>query len=274
MVVTGRRLGRPADREVSIVDDVERATVAGLHRPERTTYSGRGLHGRLVESLGRRIVNGQLAPGQIIDLDRFASEEDVSRTVVREAVKVLVGKGLLDARPKYGTFVRERSDWSLLDPDVMGWRSAEPPDVHLLRELSEIRTIIEPVIARLAAERSSPEQAAALRGAFASISDTSETLEQHVESDLQFHWLLAQATGNELIQQLAGLLQPAQRSRDELAFEYLAHDHGFLDAHRAVVDGIEAGDPDAAEAAMRELVEAANADIDRILQGRSTKDER
>lgn len=257
---------------MSKIEDAEDPTGGDLHRPDRVSYSGRGLHGRLVESLGHRIVNGQLPPGQVIDLDQFASEEDVSRTVVREAVKVLVGKGLLDARPKYGTFVRERSAWSLLDPDIMHWRSAERPDVQLLQELNEIRAILEPVIARLAAERSSPEQAMALREAFTSISTTTQTLEQHVESDLQFHWLIAQATGNELIQQLAALLQPAQRSRDALAFEHFAHDHAFIDAHRAVVDGIEAGDPDAAEAAMRELVEVASEDINQILRGQLGKD--
>lgn len=256
---------------MSTIEDVGDAA-ATVHRPDRASYSGRGLQGRLVESLGRRIVNGLLPPGQVIDLDRFASEEDVSRTVVREAVKVLVGKGLLDARPKYGTFVRERSAWSLLDPEVIRWRSAERPDVQLLRELSEIRTILEPVIARLAAERRSSEHAAVLREAFTSMSNTMETLEQRVESDLRFHWLIATATGNELLQQLAGLLQPAQRFRDVLAFEHLAHDHAFLDAHREVCEGIEAGDPDAAEAAMRALVEVASEDIDQILRSRLGKD--
>lgn len=250
---------------MSLTESVDEPA-APLHRPDRASYSGRGLHGRLVESLGRQIVNGWLPPGQVIDLGQFAGEEDVSRTVVREAVKVLVGKGLLDARPKYGTFVRERAAWSLLDPEVMRWRSAEHPDAQLLRELSEIRTILEPVIARLAAERRSPEQVSALREAFTSMSDTMETLEQHVESDLQFHWLIATATGNELLQQLASLLQPAQRSRDALAFEHLGHDHAFLDAHREVLESIEAGDPAAAETAMRALVVVASEDIDRILR--------
>lgn len=258
--------------DVSTIDDAEARALAVRYRPQRASYSGRGLHGRLVESLGRRIVNGLLAPGQVIDLDQFASEEDVSRTVVREAVKVLVGKGLLDARPKYGTFVRERVSWNLLDPEVMRWRSAERPDVQLLRELSEIRTVLEPIVARLAAERRSPEQVADLRQAFTSMSDFRETLERHIESDLQFHWLVATATGNELLQQLASLLQPAQRSRDALAFEHLAHDHAFVDAHREVLEGIEAGDPNAAEAAMRTLVEVASQDIDQILHSEGAKD--
>lgn len=236
-----------------------------LHRPDGESYSGRGLHGRLVEHLGRRIVNGALPPGQVIDLDQFAEEEDVSRTVVREAVKVLVGKGLLDARPKRGTFVRERSGWSLLDPEVIRWRSAEQPDARLLRELSEIRIVLEPVVARLAAERRSSEEISALWDALARMGDTSMTPVQQIEADLQFHWLLATATRNELLQQLAGLLQPAQRSRDVLAFERLGHDHGFLDSHRRVVENIEMGDPDAAYAAMHELVVAASEDVDRIL---------
>lgn len=236
-----------------------------LVRPDQAAFSSRGLQGRLVEHLGTRIVAGSLPPGQVIDLDRFAGEQSVSRTVVREAVKVLVGKGLLDARPRHGTFVRERSGWSLLDPEVMRWRCADEPDSRLLRELMEIRAILEPAIARHAAARRSAAHVAALRAALGEMADASSTLEEHVEADLRYHWLLAAAAGNELLEQLSGLLQPAQRSRDVLAFEHLAHDRAFLVVHTDVVERIEAQDPDGAEAAMRRLVTHAREDIDAIL---------
>jgi DNA-binding FadR family transcriptional regulator len=85
-------------------------------------YSNRGLGGQIVEDLGRRIVQGELPPGSTIDVDQLESQHAVSRTVVREAVKVLIAKGLLDARPKRGTFVRSATQWNLLDGDVMSWR--------------------------------------------------------------------------------------------------------------------------------------------------------
>lgn len=236
-----------------------------LLRPDHAAFSGRGLQGRLVEHLGTRIVDGTLPPGQVIDLDRFAGEQSVSRTVVREAVKVLVGKGLLDARPRHGTFVRERSGWSLLDPEVMRWRCAAEPDPQLLRELMEIRAILEPAVARHAALRRSAAHVAALREALEELADTLGSVEAHVEADLRYHWLLASAAGNELLEQLSSMLQPAHRSRDMLAFEFLAHDQIFLVAHTEVVDHVEAQDPDRAESAMRHLVSLATEDIDAIL---------
>ena len=238
---------------------------ATLRRPDREAFTGRGLQGRLVELLGLRIVDGSLPPGQVIDLDRFAAEESVSRTVVREAVKVLVGKGLLDARPRHGTFVRERSSWSLMDPEVMRWRCLEGPDPKLLRELMEIRAILEPAIARHAAVRRSATHVAALHDALSGMSSSRTSVEDHVEADLRFHWLLASASGNELLEQLSSMLQPAMRSRDVLAFQHFAHDDAFLTAHADVLDHVEAQDPDAAESAMHDLVSVASEDIDAIL---------
>ncbi len=238
---------------------------AGLQRPDTAAFSGRGLQGRLVEHLGPRIVDGSLPPGQVIDLDQFATEEHVSRTVVREAVKVLVGKGLLDARPKHGTFVRDRANWSLLDPEVMRWRCVEGPDPQLLRELMEIRLMLEPGIARLAALRRSQTHVAAMRDALDVMASPQRSVEDHVEADLRFHWLLASASGNELLEQLSNMLQPAQRSRDLLAFEHLTHGDTFLQAHGRVLDQVEASNADGAEAAMRALVEDAREDIEAIL---------
>lgn len=238
---------------------------SSLRRPDQAAFSGRGLQGRLVELLGLRIVDGSLPPGQVIDLDQFAVEESVSRTVVREAVKVLVGKGLLDARPRHGTFVRERSSWSLMDPEVMRWRCGDGPDPKLLRELMEIRVILEPAIARHAALRRSATHVAALRDSLRAMSNSRTSLEEHVEADLRFHWLLASASGNELLEQLSSLLQPAMRSRDVLAFRHFAHDDAFLTAHAEVVDHVDAQNPDAAESAMHHLVSVASEDIDAIL---------
>ncbi len=234
-----------------------------------TRYSGRGLHGRIVESLGVRVVRGDLAPGAIIDLNRLADVENVSRTVVREAVKVLIGKGLLDARPKRGTFVRDRATWNLLDPDVMRWRSVGGRDGRLLQDLDEVRRTLEPVTARLAAARRSPWHLVELEGAYAAMAASNLTDQERVEADVRFHRLIATATGNELLETLSATLEPVQRKRDVLAFEHLAGDSGFLDMHNDVLDGIRGGDPDAAEAAMRALLDAASQDIETIIRRRT-----
>lgn len=249
----------------------EATTTPALQPPDQAAFTGRGLHGRLVQGLGVRIVSGDLRPGTVIDLDRFAAEEQVSRTVVREAVKVLAGKGLLDARPRHGTFVRDRAGWSMMDAEVMRWRCLHGPDAQLLRELMEIRAILEPAIAHHAAVRRSEEHLAALREALATMHLPELSLEEHVEADLRFHWVLAAAAGNELLAQLSALLQPAQRSRDVLAFEHLTDGGDFLATHTAVVDHVAARQPEAAEAAMRELIVDASEDIAAILH--ATTDE-
>lgn len=232
-----------------------------------TTFSSRGLHGQLVEALGRRIVGGALAPGEIIDLNLLGAEFEVSRTVVREAVKVLLGKGLLDARPKHGTYVRERAAWNLLDPDVMQWRDADGPDPTLLQELEEVRQMLEPVAARIAAERGEEEHLSTMEAALAEMERRDEDITLHIEADLRFHRAMAAATGNELLERLSGLLAPAQRSRDQLVYQS-GHDHDrrFITAHRLVLEAIRARDPEQAEAAMKRLLEEAAADSRALLE--------
>ena len=123
-----------------------------------------GIHAGVVQGIGRRIVRGELAAGEILpeqgELSRMLG---VSRTVIREATKVLAAKGLVESRSKRGTVVLPRSDWRLLDPDVLAWLSEAGLDPEFLRGMFEVRRIIEPAVARLAAERATPEELAAIR---------------------------------------------------------------------------------------------------------------
>src|SRR6201991_4290867 len=125
-------------------------------------YVARGVHGQTVEVLAQRILTGQLAEGATLDMIALQSEFDVSLTVLREALRVLAAKGMVDARPKRGTFVRPRSDWSLLDGDVLRWQFARSPGPGLFDDLHELRSIVEPGAARLAARRATDEDLAAL----------------------------------------------------------------------------------------------------------------
>src|SRR5262249_34559249 len=122
-----------------------------------TPYARRGVHGQTVEALARRILGGEIPEGATLDLVALQSELDVSLTALRESLKVLAAKGMVDARQKRGTFVRARADWTLLDADVLRWQfeggRTTGAERSLLRNLAEVRAIIEPAAVRLAAER-------------------------------------------------------------------------------------------------------------------------
>jgi GntR family transcriptional regulator, galactonate operon transcriptional repressor len=235
------------------------------------THSRRGLHGRVVDILGQRVISGELTPGTVIEPDRLVADLQVSRTVVREVIKVLTAKGLLDARPRTGTFVLPRGRWNLLDADVIRWRNADSPDARLLKELEEVRQIIEPWGARLAAQRRTDEHLAALDEAFDALANGA-TLDSRVDADadVRFHRAVLAAAGNELLERVEGLLEPVLRARDELAFQN--HDHGtaFLESHRLVLEHIRAGDGDQAFEAMSELLRSAAADTDVNLRRRTS----
>lgn len=224
----------------------------------------RGLHAQVVDEVGRRIVTGHIAPESILDLGALEVEFGVSHTAMREAIKVLTAKQLVDARPKLGTYVLPRAVWNLLDPDVMAWRDQEQ---RLQVELAEVRFVMEPAAAALAAERATDAQRQVMQTALERMEDGVRRAEAGApvdwadvaEADVEFHATLAAATGNELLEEFQRLLWPAMRSRD-LAILPLHHRGEFLVEHRAVLDGILARSPGAASTAMTELLTQAKFD--------------
>lgn len=234
-------------------------------------YSRRGLHGRVVDELGMRIMRGALAPGQTIDPDALLHEFDVSRTVLREALKVLSAKGLVDARPRFGTFVTERSRWQLLDNDVMQWRSRDDPDPVLVLELGEVRQVIEPAAARMAAVRRTPEQLAAIERALDAMRASAEGAHGSlIEADLTFHSSVLSAAGNELLERFEVVLEPALHARDSLAFRQI-ESSSFLAQHSDVLDAIRNRDSDAAFATMKRLMDSAAEDTASILRAQGAQ---
>src|SRR5438445_11294048 len=125
-------------------------------------YPRGGLHGQIVHAIGRQILSGEIQPGEVLPL---RSGPPASRTVVREAIKVLAAKGLVESRPKTGTRVRRRDDWNLLDPDVLAWLQNGDVSEELLRKLTEVRRIVEPAAAELAAARAGAREIAAMENA-------------------------------------------------------------------------------------------------------------
>jgi len=212
-----------------------------------------------VDSIGQRIIKGEIAPGETLNVEELEREYDASRTVIREALRVLAAKGMVGARPKRGTFVLPREDWSLLDADLLRWQFEEWADARFLANLAEVRAIVEPAGARLAAERRTDDELEAMRETLALLDDTSADPKDVVEADLRFHRTLLYATHNELLQRLEIVIEMGLRARD-----LLVHGKGTwresVSAHRAVLDAVAATDADSAEKAMRRLLEQAAGD--------------
>jgi DNA-binding FadR family transcriptional regulator len=234
-----------------------------------STFNGRGLQGQLVHELGVRIMSGELAPGSSIDPEGLSTEFDVSRTVVREALRVLTAKGLVGARPRFGTYVTERAHWRLLDPEVMQWRTAGEPDRRLVTELGEVRLVIEPAAARMAAERRTSAQLDRIRAACdrldRSYRDESPDRPDHTEADIEFHRAVLAASGNELLEQFEVVLAPALQARDRLAHRHMTA-LDFLDGHRTVYDAIAQSDPEAAFERMQALMRYSASDLAEALR--------
>lgn len=226
----------------------------------------RGLHGSVLDVLGRRIIDGEWAPGSIIDTHAIEVEFGVSRTVVREVIKSLTDKGLVGARQRVGTYVEARLNWNFLDSDVMTWRSREPLDPEFATQLAQARRIFEPGAARMAAARANGADLAAMERAYALMESASNSSpEALAEADLEFHRSVLMATHNELLLGFEVVLAPALRSRNRLTLR-TGHGEGFMELHRNVLDAIRSRAGDSAERAMTVLLDAAAEDTKRALE--------
>ncbi|MEV1081532.1 FadR/GntR family transcriptional regulator [Streptomyces sp. NPDC050211] len=242
-----------------------------------TPYARRGVHGQTVEALARRILGGEIPEGTTLDLAALQSELDVSLTALRESLKVLAAKGMVDARQKRGTFVRARADWNLLDADVLRWQfeggSTTEADQALLRNLAEVRAIIEPAAVRLAAQRRTDADLAALDAAVEAMGRQGADAAHAVEADLAFHRALLTATHNELLERMEMVIESGLAHRDRIVHSS-PHSEDPVPAHRAVLDAVRDRDPQAAEAAMRALLDQAGRDLDRVDRSDETKGSR
>lgn len=206
-----------------------------------STYTGRNLHGQVVNEMGRRVVSGTYPAGALLpNEEQLCQELQVSRTALREAVKVLAAKGLLESRPRIGTRVRSRDVWNLLDPDILAWRCATGADPEFLRHLTELREIIEPAAASLAAGSRSPEQLAAIGAALQAMENAND-MAQWVEADLAFHTAILKGTNNPLLMPLAAIIGSALESLLSVTARSAGDFKRGLPDHQKVYAAIEAG---------------------------------
>lgn len=230
----------------------------------RRTYSQRSLHGQVAHDLGCRILSGHYAEGAAMPNEEvLAAELGVSRTALREAIKVLAAKGLIESRPKVGTRVKSRRDWNLLDPDVLAWTTltARLPDFSI--KLLEMREMVEPAAAALAARNHTAAQGAELAAAYQAMAD-SVTHQDWSVADLRFHQAMLNATGNELIGSLGVLIETALATSFDYSAKHARQPKDSLALHAAVKDAILARTPDTARTAMETLLVDARGTLEMI----------
>ncbi len=216
----------------------------------------------VVDQLGLAIVAGEYPERAMIPLDPDLEEMfGVSRTVIREAKKTLIAKGMLASKAKVGTRVQPSSEWNMFDPDVLRWHSEQKTPGRFVADLNEIRLIIEPAAAALVAERAGPEEHARLEASCEALAQAGSRT-AFAMADLEFHKLILQLSDNRFLQSLGDLVQAALYSQ-LIAEAEEARDPGDLarsvEKHRAIVDAIRAGMPDRARACMEKVVTDAPA---------------
>ena len=225
-----------------------------------------GIHAGVVHGIGRRIVRGELATGEILpEQGELSRRLGVSRTVVREATKVLAAKGLVESRSKRGTVILPRSEWRLLDPDVLAWLTEAGLDPEFLKGMFEVRKIIEPAAARLAAERATPDELDAIRSTFEAMAGASDEA-TYLDADIRYHAMLVAATHNDHLVQLVAAFGPALRAGLQVATRHGWEWPDFLEysigPHREVFDAVVAHDVDAAGLAMDRLLTQSQMSLD------------
>ena len=220
--------------------------------------SGRRLRGAVAHYLGTAIVSGRIAPGETLTGEVANAEAlDVSRSAYREAVQVLTAKGLVESRPKAGTRVLPRSRWNILDPAVLAWAFSGEPDIQFIRDLFELRAIVEPAAARLAAERRGKDDVRAMKDALARMRRHTLATEAGRTADRDFHDAVLLATQNNALIALTASIGAAVNWTTQFKQRQRALPRDPVPDHARVYDAIAAGDVDAAGAAMRTLVDLA-----------------
>jgi DNA-binding FadR family transcriptional regulator len=216
------------------------------------------LHGAIARDLGVAITSGRHQPGDLLDGEVESSEQlHVSRTAYREAVRILAAKGLVESRPKVGTRVTPPERWRLLDPDVLAWMFAGEPSPAFLRALFELRTIVEPAAAALAAERRTRQHLKEMRRALDLMAEHTLQTEAGRQADQVFHAALLRASGNPFMHTLTDGVTAAVDALTEFKQRARPLRRDPVPDHVRVYDAIAAKNVEGARRAMAELLRLA-----------------
>jgi len=259
-----------------------RPSVSPHSHPDRVTgeaatrYAGehvpfeRSIHTYLANQLGREIVSGVYAPGSLLPNEfEMCTRFSISRTALREAYRVLAAKALIVARPKVGTRVRPKTDWNMLDPDVLGWHMQAVPTEHFVTDLHALRQIVEPAAAALAASARSRTTIDQIATAYADMERFKDGAGDLIAADLRFHLAILEATGNHFIGALGSLIHAALRGTFRLSWEGAARiQDARLHQHRSILEAIREGLPEHARGRMSDLLRDSIDDVREFLRRR------
>lgn len=223
-----------------------------------------GLHDRLLESLGPAITGGDYPPGTVLRTDELERRYDVSRTVVREAVRVLESMHLVESRRRVGVTVRPTEEWDVFDPQIIRWRLAGPDRPRQLRSLTALRSAIEPAAAALAAEHATPEQCAELTEHALNMVATSrgQQLPAYLIHDVAFHRVILRASGNEMFARLGDVVAEVLTGRTQHRIMFTDPAPEAVTLHVRVAEAVRASDAEAAERYTREITVGALRELD------------
>ncbi|WP_242187720.1 FadR/GntR family transcriptional regulator [Sphingomonas sp. CARO-RG-8B-R24-01] len=213
----------------------------------------RNLTYRLLDTIGRDIVTGVYETTSFPTEAQLAQTHGVSRSVTREAVKMLTAKGLLSARPRQGTVVRPAETWNLFDPDVLRWLLERTFSVDLLRQFSQLRIAIEPEAAALAARFGDTRDLHRIDAGLARMIAADQAADDPLDADIAFHIAILQASRNPFYGQFREVVATALRTSIRFTNRIKGRTASIAD-HAAVRDAIVARDADAARAAMQHLI--------------------
>ncbi|MEW2163153.1 FadR/GntR family transcriptional regulator [Streptomyces sp. NPDC007084] len=225
---------------------------------------GRGLHGHVLESLGPAITAGDYPPGSVLRTDELAQRFEVSRSVMREAVRVLESMYLVESRRRVGVTVRPKAEWNVYDPQVIRWRLAGADRPHQLRSLTVLRSAVEPVAAGLAAQNATAEQCARLTECALGMVATSRgrQLEGYLVHDVAFHRVILNASGNEMFARLGDVVAEVLSGRTHHEVMFANPDPAAVTLHVKVAEAVREGDAARAEQLTREITVGALQELD------------
>lgn len=211
---------------------------------------------RLTETFGKQIVQGIYAPGSALPSEAELCELfDTSRNVMREIIKVLSTKKLIDAQRHRGLFVMPREQWNYLDADVLEWALEKEVDPELIKSLIEVRSLIEPTISRWAAERATALDLVAIEASYIDMAANIKNVSAFNEADIRFHKAILDATHNMVIQQLSEAVSALQRAIFKYTFETgTEHLELTVTEHYDLLDAIRRKNPQVAEEVSRKMV--------------------
>jgi DNA-binding FadR family transcriptional regulator len=229
-----------------------------------SSKSRKNLRKQIIDEIGTSIVRGEMQAG-----DTFPSEPElgaqmgVSRTVIREAIKILGEKGLVESRVKLGTQIQPRHKWNLLDPDVLAWEYDAGPQEAFLYKLTEVRRVIEPSAASLAATRATDDEIASIEQAYQQMAQEIDNIDAFITVDMQFHIGIVKASHNEILEQIVTTIREALVASRKVTLQRPNSGHESLPLHYAVLQAIKMRDAAAAQKAMEILIASVAVDIDR-----------